>query len=98
MRKRDALALLAMFFTYLLAILMGVWIYRYIDYRDINHDSYKAEQFQHTLDCQYPWRETNTPISCDNSDPACPDTLKLDGGSCEQQPLEQVELDGLAGK
>jgi hypothetical protein len=37
--------------------------------------------FDHSA-CQYPDRETNPPNGCDNSDPACPETIKF-GYDCQ---------------
>lgn len=42
--------------------------------------------FDHSR-CQYPTRETNPPNGCDNSDPACPETIKY-GYDC--QPLGET--------
>ena len=39
--------------------------------------------------CQYPGRNTNTPEHCDNSDPACPETIKF-GYDCEPAPTTPV--------
>ena len=38
--------------------------------------------FDHSS-CQYPNRTTNPPDGCDNSDPACPETVKFGSGDCE---------------
>lgn len=41
------------------------------------------QKFDHN-GCQYPERETNPPNGCDNSDPACPETIKY-GYDCQPQ-------------
>lgn len=38
-----------------------------------------SKPFDHMV-CQYPYRLTNPPNGCDNSDPACPEEIK--GGTC----------------
>ena len=45
-------------------------------------------EFDHS-NCQYPNRETNPPNGCDNSDPACPETIKY-GYDC--QPTSQTPV------
>lgn len=40
-----------------------------------------VQSFDHSQ-CQYPDRNTNPPNGCDNSDPACPETIKF-GYDCE---------------
>ena len=42
--------------------------------------------------CQYPNRNTNPPNGCDNSDPACPETIKL-GYDC-YPPGEAPAVEG----
>lgn len=44
--------------------------------------------FDHS-NCQYPNRETNPPNGCDNSDPACPETIKY-GYDCQPTPQTPV--------
>jgi hypothetical protein len=40
------------------------------------------EPFNHNL-CQYPYRTTNPPNGCDNSDPCDPENVKTGSGYCE---------------
>lgn len=56
---------------------------------DIRTQPVNADQaFDHS-DCQYPNRDTNPPNGCDNSDPACPETIKY-GYDCEPKTAEPV--------
>lgn len=48
-----------------------------------------AEKFDHS-NCQYPNRNTNPPNGCDNSDPACPETIKF-GYDCEEFQITPVQ-------
>lgn len=98
MRKRDIFGWFLVFLSYVIAISLALWVYSYLDTSDKNPDRYKLEaSYLEPMNCQYPGRSTNTATSCDNTDPACPETIKEDGGFCLQQPLEEVN-DGLAGK
>lgn len=51
------------------------------------YDATQPGTFTGHENCQYPNRETNPPNGCDNSDPACPETIKY-GYDC--QPLGET--------
>lgn len=49
---------------------------------------------QNTFDpqnCQYPERSTNTPTTCDNSDPCDPANVRGASGACETPVVQQEE-------
>lgn len=48
-------------------------------------------KFDHNR-CQYPERDTNPPNGCDNSDPACPETMKL-GYDCQPKGNTEVQAE-----
>jgi hypothetical protein len=47
-----------------------------------------AQTFDHS-NCQYPDRTTNPPDGCDNTDPACPETVKGGSGDCPESDNQQ---------
>lgn len=67
-----------LFIIYALAIAAVAMVMNYLDLRDTNPGRYEIQP----PNCQYPTRQLNTDGTCDNSDPACPETMKEDGGDC----------------
>lgn len=67
-----------------LLILLALSGWAYGAMRDVKA-AVTEQPFSHE-NCQYPNRETNPPNGCDNSDPACPETIKY-GYDC--QPINQ---------
>lgn len=96
--KRRIASFIVFALIYLAAILLAKLVYSYIDYKDRNPSINHRTNNYVVQDCQYPVRNLNTDGGCDNSDPGCPENIKLNGGYCLEPQITETKYETISGK